>query len=547
MFYSIKPTFMKNKLQKILVIILFLVLLSGLFSCYKKRFDFDKLQTDGVWAPDMAVPLIYSDLTFKDILDDYDHNNLFVEDGNGFLYLVYWKNLYSQTAQNLIPLQDENVYSSFNVTVNGSLSPGVDLTAPPYAFYYNFTLPYSQEINELNLKSGDFRFNINAPTLNHNATIQVSIPSATLNGVPFLKNIDYDYTSGTTTPQQLDLSGYTILFDNTGAVKNRLYISYTVTLHGSGGSNNSPYNIFTGESFRDFNFSKITGDFKQTPILIPQDTISVRIFNSNIQGFIDFENPLIHLYSYNSFGIPAALDFNVFRATSGWNPPYDVPISGVPEPWIINAAGFPGNTALTELHLNKNNSNVYDAIAVSPQDVLLNISGITNPGGSVPTNFALDTSRIRIDAKVELPLFGRAWDFVLQDTTNFEFIEDMDKVEFMEFRINSKNGFPVEAIQQMYFLDENNQIIDSMLIPEQQTLSPAPCGGAPDYRVISPVDKHTESRFENNRLIKLENCRKIVTKAKLKTTNYSNQMVKFYSDYSMLVRVGLRIKFKINY
>jgi hypothetical protein len=144
-------------------------------------------------------------------------------------------------------------------------------------------------------------------------------------------------------------------------------------------------------------------------------------------------------------------------------------------------------------------------------------------------------------------MFGKAWNFILGDTIDLEFGQDMDKVEFMLFNINTTNGFPVEAIQQMYFLNDAGQAIDSLLVPEQQTLTAAPCNGAPDYRVTQSVQKHTESRLEHDRVVPLKNCKKIFIRAKLLTSQSGTELVKFYSDYSLLVRIALRVKFIVNY
>lgn len=524
--------------------LIFLVV-SCMSSCYKDRFDLNRLEQGGEWSPDVAVPLIYSDLTMKDILDDYDHDNLIVEDGSGFLYLVYTNNIFSQTAEDILVISNQNINTSFAFSVAGALPFGTDLTAAPHTASYSFIMPNNAVIDELDAKNGLFDFTLYSPDLNHNATINIKIPSATLGGIPFNQNIEY--TAGSTISHHISLNGYKILFDNTGGNQNKLDIIYTITLHGSGGSNNSPYNINLGESCNGIKFSKILGDLKQIPFDLPNDTVNIRIFSKNIHGMVDFENPMVHMYAYNSFGMPIRLDYNNFRATSGWNAPYEVLLTGLPSPWNIPPATSPGQDAQTHFDLFRTNSNIWDAIAISPQKFIADISGLSNPAGGISGNFALDTSRLKIDAQVEIPLFGKAWDFILQDTIDLEFGQETDKIEFMLFRINTTNGFPVEAIQQLIFIDGAGHPIDSLLIPEQQTLAAAPCNGAPDYRVTQSIKKLTESKLEHNRVVPLKNCKKIIVRAKLLTTQSGTQLVKFYSDYSLNVRIGLRVKFKINY
>jgi hypothetical protein len=534
-------------INRYITILLLLVLASGMTSCYKDRFDVNRIEQGGTWSPDVAVPLIYSNMTLKDILDDYDHDNLFVEDGSGFLYLVYTKNILSQKAEDLLAIPNQNLNSSFNFSVTGALPFGTDLTAAPNTINYSFTMPNNAVIDELDAKDGMFNFVVYSSNLNHNATINVSIPQATMGGVPFNQNIEY--FSGSSVSPQFSLDGYKILFDNTGGNQNRLSITYTVTLHGSGGANNSPYNFSLGEYFQGIKFSKILGDFKQILLDLPNDTVSIRIFNKTIEGNVNFENPMVHVYAYNSFGMPLQLTFNSFFATDGPVGTSNVALTGtgIPSPWNIGAASGLGQIMETHFDLDKTNSTIWDAIAMAPKKFIADISGLSNPGGGVSNNFALDTSRLNVDAQIEIPMFGKAWNFILGDTIDLEFGQDMDKVEFMLFNINTTNGFPVEAIQQMYFLNDAGQAIDSLLVPEQQTLTAAPCNGAPDYRVTQSVQKHTESRLEHDRVVPLKNCKKIFIRAKLLTSQSGTELVKFYSDYSLLVRIALRVKFIVNY
>jgi hypothetical protein len=526
---------------------LIFLLCVGLFSCYKDRFALNKLETGGTWSPDMAAPLINSTLTLKDILDDYDHDNLFVTSGTGFLTLVYTNNVFSQKAEDILVINDQNMNTSFQFSVTGTLPVGLDVTAPVYQTSYSFVMPNNAIIDELDLKSGSFNFSITSPDLNCDATVQVNIPSATLGGTPFNQAIYF--TAGSTAVQPLSLAGYKILLDNTGGNVNRLNINYTVTLHGNGSTNNSPYNINMGESFNNLKFSKILGDFKQIPFVLSEDTIAIRIFSKNIHGMIDFADPKVHMIAYNSFGMPIRININSFKATSGWNSPYEVTLTGtgIPSPWNINAPSVIGQVIQTQFDLDRNNSNIWDAIAISPQKFLADFSGLSNPAGGISSNFALDTSRLKVDAQIEIPLYGKAWDFVLGDTNELDLGDNLDKVEFMTFRIHTLNGFPVEAIQQMIFLDSLNHPIDSLLTPEQQTMTPAPTNGSPDYRVTSPVMKVTETTLYKDRITLLQNCKKMFIRTKLMTTNYASSPVKFYSDYNVNVRIAVRVKFNIEY
>ena len=168
-----KPITLKKNVRFILILLIAI----GMSSCYKDRFDLNRLEKGGEWSPDMAVPLINTNLTLKDILNDYDHDNLITEDGTGFLTLLYTRNVFSKTAEELIVFPDTNMNSSFNFSVTGSLPFGTDITAPFNIISYHLICPIMLLIDELDVKGGMFDFVLFSPNLNHNATVNVQYPN----------------------------------------------------------------------------------------------------------------------------------------------------------------------------------------------------------------------------------------------------------------------------------------------------------------------------------------------------------------------------------
>jgi hypothetical protein len=148
-----------------------------------------------------------------------------------------------------------------------------------------------------------------------------------------------------------------------------------------------------------------------------------------------------------------------------------------------------------------------------------------------------------------MPLYGLLNGFWLQDTINFE-INKLDNIEQIEFKINSTNHFPIDAEMQVYFADSRYRVLDSLIYPDDDpiVLKAAPVGGPPDYRVIEypPPQEYTfiPEPLTRNRLDKLENCKKLIIRPKLST--YQQRLVKIYSDYTIDVKIGTRVKLKSN-
>ena len=115
--------FIKQRGKIITFSMLFLIS-SGIMldSCIKKEdFDFTKL-AGFEWSPNAALPLIHSKLTLRDVISDYDTNHLFTQNGTNFLTLIYNSTVFSQRADQIIFIPDqEKPFSAalFNsITIN---------------------------------------------------------------------------------------------------------------------------------------------------------------------------------------------------------------------------------------------------------------------------------------------------------------------------------------------------------------------------------------------------------------------------------------------
>lgn len=520
--------------------LLFLFALFMLQSCIKKEeFDFDRIAAFD-YDPNIAVPLIHSELTLRDIINDYDTNNLFVEDGTNFLYLIYNSTIFSQRADELITVSDQNVNSGFNFSP-GAIPVG-DSASYTYSTNYTFTNSYSERYDSIRVKSGIYNFNLSA-NINHNSRFYITLPTVKKNGVPFKKTIVYNSTGGTVNiTQTFDLSDYTISF-NSG---NQIPVQYKVTSYGDGNADNSPYNISMGESFQNLKYNIIFGYLGQRTFNISQDSVFIEIFKNNVWGSLNFEDPKLRIYTNNGYGMPIAVNFDLLEGYSPVNPPYVVNVSSslITGPWVIGAPTFAqlGQIVQSVKVLDKTNSNFNDAVNLSPRWITYHINALSNASGNPATdqNFVIDTSRFAMDVEVELPLHGSAWDFRLQDTLDQTFGDDIDKAEWVKFKINTDNGFPIDARVQLYFVDSLYHKIDSLLSPFEQVVFAAPIGPPPEYRVTASNHKYVETMIYKDRLTNLKNTYKILVYTRLATINGGASIVKIYSDYTIDVKVGIQ-------
>lgn len=508
-------------------------------SCVKEEFDMDTVQATN-WDPNGAAPLINSDLDMWDILKDYDSTDLLVIDSNQFVYLVYEDTVYSETAEDLINISDQALNYSNSLTIpGGPLSGSYNTT---YNMTYDFALPSGIELDTMLLKGGNLSMTLNSD-LNYPTTVIMSIAGATQNGQPYR---DTMVLTGPSVTINSDLTNTKLVFDNLNP--NRLNIDFDVTAVGTGQTNNSPYSLSFDMNFTNLEFKRLYGYLGQINLNMNNDTIGIKIYNNNIEGFVNWEDPRLFINIYNGMGMPIRTSID-YLASIRTNPPLNNMVitgSGIPNPWDLNYPTSYGQYALTSLLLNNSNSNIGAALNITPQKILALVSGQTNPGGNTVKNFVEDDSQLAVEAKLELPFYGTAYGFILQDTFDLSMGEDLSNIEWIKFKLYTRNDFPVDGTIQLYFCDSTWNVVDSLLNPVAQTIGAATPGPAPDYITTNSVERNIIQTISGTRVQNLELCEHIIVRANLDTYNAGTQLVKIYSYYRLAVRLSAQVQMSFN-
>jgi len=513
-------------------------------SCFDKRdFEFDKIAAFE-WEPNVAAPIIKSTLSMKDLISGAD-TNVLVEDASNFLSIVYRASVFSERADEIISIENQNVNSSWTFPT-GTITDSATFN---YTISTTFTSPNGERFDSIYIKSGALLFNLNG-NLNHNGRLRIIIPTVKKNGMIFRKNIMYNYnnTLPVVTNNSYDLSGFTISF----GADNKLNINFSITVYADANPNNSPYTLNLNEAFQNIKFHKIFGYIGKRSFSINQDSVDFDIYQNNIDGSIQLEDPKLNIYIRNAYGMPINVNFTKLDAKSSVNPPYIVSItgSGLPNPLLIQAPTFAqiGQSILTKISLSKTNSTIVQAVNMSPNYLDFLVEALSNPNGNPATdqNFVIDSSKFEVDIEAELPLYVSASGFKLQDTVDFDLGDDIDEVEWVILKVYTSNGFPLDVSMQIYFADSLGNKLDSLLTSIDQIISSGIVGPAPSYKVITPTEKHLSIQINQQKMDNLLKAEKLIILANLSTTNNGVDKVKIYSDYEIDVKLGVQAKGKIS-
>lgn len=489
---------------------LFCVCVFLLHSC--KNYE-DFREVDHVnYNPELAVPLINSSLSIEDILESQDSISFLTVNSDGSMSLNYSQEEVDKKASDLI----EKIADFPIVLIDSFMSV-------PVQIFENFT------ISKLNLKRGSISFEIGS-SHTENIDLNISFPGMIKNGIPFQVETEIAYQGST--PTEVTIPAEYFEGFELSVPGGNLEVRYTA--YNSSGQRVLLDKI-TGEA-RDWEYSSIEGVWDTENFTISTDTIEIDIFEEWTQGQIRFEDPKLILDIRNSIGFPTQIklenltahtkDGNTISLTSVFDEGYDLKFPS------LNEMGMEKSDQIV---LDKNNSNIVSILNAQPTHITYNVLGTINPENNPETGFVSENSAIKGDLSVEVPVYGTASEFTLETTSDFE-MEEVEELTHAEFKLIVKNGIPLELDIQVYFLDENNTIIDSLFNNQGQVI-PAPEVGA-NGAVVNILEDINFIDVPAERLDNIQTAKQIKVKASLTSANQGLTPVKIFTNQEIEIKLG---------
>ncbi|MBP7463958.1 MAG: hypothetical protein KA793_06430, partial [Bacteroidales bacterium] len=188
-------------------------------------------------------------------------------------------------------------------------------------------------------------------------------------------------------------------------------------------------------------------------------------------------------------------------------------------------------------------------ISIQPKWIQFIAHAHTNPYSTSHNNFVSDQSSLDAEVVVELPLWGYIDNFHARDTAEFDFDDIYGTAKIIKrlaVRLDMHNGFPVEGHGQIYFLDENYMVLDSLLQSVQDRIIPAATVDA-NGRVIDFADKLTIIEMTDDKIEMIKNTKYIIYEGHTNSSEYtSHKLVKVYGDYRMKFDVSFELDLGVN-
>jgi hypothetical protein len=179
---------------------------------------------------------------------------------------------------------------------------------------------------------------------------------------------------------------------------------------------------------------------------------------------------------------------------------------------------------------NLNNSNVAQLIENIPDKLIYQLDVTTNPLGNVSAgnDFIYYGNYLNAIVNMEIPLSLIASNLVLSQEVDLNLGQHSGNPGQAMLKLIADNGFPLNADLQIYLLDQNLQISDSLLSP---AFLYAPALDA-SLKVIAPQRTEYYIPMSEYRLNKLFASKKLIFRAKFNTLPAGSH-VKIYEHYKL--------------
>jgi hypothetical protein len=548
-------SFFSNASARIGTVFCFLFLFGG---CLKD--DFNKL-SESEWAPDLAFPIIYSDLGIEDIATQKDSTVTVGVNANNIVEIIYTSFNYTQRANEILTLPEIDVNFNPSIsTTNTQAFNGISTIGSSVNDSITFTASFSLD-NQLStaaildtafLKSGSLNVKITSQ-VPQNCIVRTEIPQLYINGQVFSQNLTFNSQGVVPVANELTRNlNNAYLIGSSENIEVKFYITITRSNAAAIPNNNQ----FSAEvQIQDPQFSRLSGYFAglQMPI-VTRDTMFIGIFRNAIEALeLDFEEPSAEISLYNSTGLDVNTTITDIEAIRPGFPIPQVQPANYNLPFVLPAQNLNSSEPGTEtIQLTSNNgSNIRNVVNSLPKSLVT--ESTVNPIATTGTwGYLLDTSRIAIRTDLKLPLDGLTLKLLLVDTLDFDFSGVTSDIESGLIRLNTLNGFPTESNVQIYFCRKNINglgqttsltTIDSLFSGGEELLLASGITNASGL-VTTPSQRIVDATLNRERWSNIieGNADAILIKAEFTTFNQALDIVKVFESNRLQLRLGARIQ-----
>jgi hypothetical protein len=393
--------------------------------------------------------------------------------------------------------------------------------------------------------------------MGHGGYLDIQIPNmVNADGEMFMHQLEWpeNVTTGASTASLiLPLNGYFIDFTQStdNDPYNHLDVDMTINIVKSDFIADDNDNITFTLELNGMDFELIYGDFGPGSYLLDKDTIDFNPFTEFVDADFYFSDPRINLRINNGIGLSNTNSFVedlMYVDNNGainevlYNPDAIQP--------IINAPDVVGEYAETLEQISNADGDLSAMMSPNVRKLIYGIYGVINNNPPDAQSFIHRDYGVSANLDIEIPMYGRIGDIDFTDTLDFDLGEQLAEVDSLVIKTNMESYFPANAYLQIYFLDADKNLLDSLYhsefdLPLIQSPEIGPDGKPIDEEPVLTVKEASVSRSTVSNIV---DCDYLVLKYSFETADFEDGTeVKLFDEYYINAKLGFQATGRIEF
>lgn len=472
---------------------------------------------DGVRiSPEVALPLLNTSVSFEELLNNYEGEGSISTNQAGVYVYSIERRFSAQNSETLVPL--------------GRIGSPILLPTTRFPLEYSFI----GKVSIANIKSGFFLYDADQ-TVAGTYRLTLTIPELTLNGQSLLVDRTDSYPGPIS--GSVDLTGYQV-----DVSADSLTIQYTFT---DVGTSLPVVPTLLQASVENALFSYLQGPELNAVLPTISDSTEISLFPDELQGSVFFADPSLTVRFRNSFGLPITINLAEVTVNPGTNDELTLTANLINQEQLLNYPTLRqvGEFAVTEFVFDKDNSNLPELLSTFPQEIRQRLGAriAYTAGPTDPEIFVTDSSRVELDFLVDIPLDVSVNAFTFSQTGDFDLGIETGESGIdteAEFKLLTENGIPLTLDMQVYFLDAQAAVIDSLFDENARLFEAAPIGA--DGTANGVTSNELFITVAGDRLDRLTNATQFEIQTRFTTTGAPAQTVKLRSTDQVGLKLGVK-------
>ncbi|MEO0469591.1 MAG: hypothetical protein AAF206_08230, partial [Bacteroidota bacterium] len=362
--------------------------------------------------------------------------------------------------------------------------------------------------------------------------IHFRLPNFRLNGEIFSETVSFGAVGNF--EGSWDLSGYEL-----APVDGDMILVYDARLQSNGSRIELPN---TRIIFDNLSHQYAEGYFGLVDVSLGMDSLTFELEVANNDFSYAIADPEVSFLIDNSYGIPIELQVDRLEILTREAGVVSINTPVIEEGLILNHPSLDeaGSFRTTAITLNKDNSNLPEAISAWPEGINYDLAARSHPEGDSSTiGFMTDSSQLRLGLAVDIPIEGQIRDLEVEDRFEVD-LDQLDEVSSADFVLLLENGLPIEIDVQVFFEDASGQVLDSLFQNALPLMEAAPVDG--NGVVNTPASFERSVNFSEEKLDALKETSQLRLRGRFATTDNGSVPVKIFRDYASSLKMGVRIR-----